>query len=121
MPAPGLKSYFLTLCGRSDRDTACACERIDEVTVPRLLHLQNAEGIQRRLRAAEGRLGQLLAAKVTDDRVTEQLFLATLSRPPSTAERAKVRAALADDGERPEVFRDLFWALVNAKEFAFNH
>src|SRR5439155_18609489 len=121
MPDPGLKSYFLTLFGRSDRNTACACERNDEVTVPQLLHLQNAEGIQRRLRAPEGRLGQLLAATATDDRVTEELFLATLSRPPSAAERAKVRSALTEDGDRPEVFRDLFWALINAQEFACNH
>src|SRR5207248_5054905 len=115
MPDPSLKSYFLTLFGRSDRNTACACERNDDVTVPQLLHLQNAEGIQRRLRAADGRLGQLLAAKATDETILEELFLSTLSRLPSAAERAKVRTALAEDGDRPEMFRDLFWALVNAK------
>ena len=39
----------------------------------------------------------------------------------SAPERAKVRAALAEEGDRADAFRDLFWALVNAKEFAFNH
>jgi hypothetical protein len=121
MPDPNLKSYFLALFGRSDRNTACACERTGEVTVPQLLHLQNAEAIQKRLRAPEGRLGQLLKAKATDDTVIEELFLATLSRLPSPTERTKVRAALADEGDRADAFRDLFWALVNAKEFAFNH
>jgi len=121
MPDPNLKSYFLTLFGRSDRNTACACERNGEVTVPQLLHLQNAEGIQKRLRAPDGRLGQLLAGKVADDLIVEELFLATLSRLPSAAERGKGRAALADESDRADAFRDLFWALVNAKEFAFNH
>lgn len=121
MPDPNLKSYFLTLFGRSDRNTACACERNEDVTVPQLLHLQNAEGIQKRLRAPEGRLGQLLSAKAVDDTIVEELFLATLSRLPSATERANVRAALADEGDRADAFRDLFWALVNAKEFAFNH
>src|SRR5207248_3765109 len=46
MPDSSLKSYLLTLFGRSDRNTSCACDRNDEVTVPQLLHLHNAEGIQ---------------------------------------------------------------------------
>jgi hypothetical protein len=121
MPDPSLKSYFLTLFGRSDRNSACACERNEEVTVPQLLHLQNAEGIQKRLRASEGRLAQLLTAKAADDTIVEELFLATLSRLPSATERAKVRAALTEESDRADAFRDLFWALLNAKEFAFNH
>jgi Protein of unknown function (DUF1553)/Protein of unknown function (DUF1549) len=121
LPDPGLRSYFLDLFGRSERLTACACERSGDVTVPQLLHLQNGESIQRRLQSADGRLGRLLAAKASDDAITDELFLATLSRPPSEVERSKVRAALADDSDRVAVFRDLFWALVNAKEFAFNH
>ena len=32
LPDPALKSYFLTLFGRSERVTACACERNGEVT-----------------------------------------------------------------------------------------
>jgi hypothetical protein len=40
---------------------------------------------------------------------------------PRESERAAVRAALADGGDRGEALRDLFWALVNSKEFAFNH
>ena len=42
-----------------------------------------------------------------------------LSREPSAAELASVKSALGDD--REEAFRDLFWALLNSKEFAFNH
>ena len=30
-------------------------------------------------------------------------------------------AAFSDSDNRDEVFRDLFWALLNTKEFAFNH
>ena len=48
------------------------------------------------------------------------MFLATRSRLPTDTEKEAVRAALAD-GERGEVFRDLFWALLNSKEFSFNH
>lgn len=121
LPDPGLKSYFLSLFGRSERVTACACERNGEVTMPQLLHLQNGDDILRRVQSPEGRLGKLLQAKVSDDGMVEELFLATLSRKPTEAEVNRVKQSLAQDGDRADVFRDLFWALLNAKEFAFTH
>lgn len=140
---PSADSYFLTLFGRSDRVTACACERKGEVTLPQLLHLSNDEKLVNNIRAEEGRLARLLAS-ADSDTATEQIFLATLSRLPGDAELATVRVALADgaagkqegpasetdaegadrsppNSDRKEILADLFWALLNSKEFAFNH
>jgi hypothetical protein len=50
----------------------------------------------------------------------EELFLTTLSRKPNAEAIAVVKKGLAQE-KRDEVFRDLFWALLNSKEFAFNH
>ena len=88
LPDPTLKSYFLTLFGRSERVTACACERSGEVTMPQLLHLQNGETVLRKISDGNGRLQQLRKAGKTDDQVVEELFLATLSKPPTEAARA---------------------------------
>jgi hypothetical protein len=121
LPDPGLKSYFLSLFGRSERVTACACERNGEVTMQQLLHLQNGDSVVQKIRSGDGRLARLLKSGRPDAEVIEELFLATLSRPPSEASRAAVRQALAEGGSKEEVFRDLFWALLNAKEFSFNH
>jgi hypothetical protein len=121
LPDPALKSYFLSLFGRSERVTACACERNGEVTMPQLLHLENGESIVQRVRAADGRLAGLLKAKKSEPEVVEEAFLATLSRRPTDAETAAVMKALAADPNKEEVYRDLFWALLNSKEFAFNH
>ncbi len=119
LPETGVASYFLTLFGRSDRVTACACERRGEVTLPQLLNLRNGDEVQRQLTEAGGRLPALL--KNPDDAaVTSALYLNTLARPPSEAERSLVTTALAAD-TREAVFRDLFWALLNSKEFTFNH
>ncbi len=116
---PGTDSYFLTLFGRSDRVTACACERKGEVTLPQLLHLNNDEGLFKKIGSVDGRLTSLL--QNPDSRtVTQEIFLATLSRLPKSAELAEVDAALATD-DRNAVLADLFWALLNSKEFAFNH
>jgi hypothetical protein len=121
LPEPGPRSYFLALFGRSERVTACACERSGEVTMPQLLHLQNGETIMQKMRAPDGRLARLLQAEKDDGKVIEELYLATLARPPSERERAVVLGMLASGDSRDEVFRDLLWALLNAKEFAFNH
>ena len=121
VPDPGVASYFLGLFGRSERVTACACERSGDVTLPQLLHLQNGEEVLKKLTAAEGRLAALLKSAPADQRLVEELFLATVSRPPTSAEAASVARALAAEGPREEKGRDLFWALLNAKDFSFNH
>jgi hypothetical protein len=121
IPDPSLKSYFLSLFGRSERLTACACERTGEVTMPQLLHLQNGESVVRKIGSPQGRLAGLLKAGKSDAQLVEELFLATLTRRPTVAEQAAVRDALAEGDPREVVFRDLFWALLNSKEYTFNH
>ena len=120
VPDPGTDSYFLALFGRSERTTACACERTGDVTLPQLLHLQNSDGLSNKLKTSTGRLEQLLAAQPDNDRLVDELYLSTLSRLPADAEREVVQKAL-EGADRREVFQDLFWALLNSKEFAFQH
>jgi hypothetical protein len=119
LPEPGVNSYMLTIFGRSDRVTACACERQEEVTLPQLLHLHNSEELKQQIEAADGRLASLLKSG-TDEDTIKTLFYSTLSREPSAMEREAIGKALAA-GDRQGTFGDLLWALVNAKEFTFNH
>ena len=121
LPEPGVGSYFLTLFGRSDRVTACACERNGEVTLPQLLHLSNGDDVQSKIRSGDGRLAGLLAAKADEAKVGEDLFSATVSRPPTKQEADAVQNLVSGGDPKEEVYRDLFWALLNSKEFAFNH
>jgi hypothetical protein len=121
LPEPAPQSYFLTVFGKSERVTACACERNGEVTMPQLLHLENGDSVVRKVASPQGRLAALLKAKKADAGVVEELFLATLSRPPAAAERDAVLAARRNEYNSDEFYRYLFWALLNAKEFAFNH
>jgi hypothetical protein len=122
LPGPQADSYFLTTFGRSDRVTACACERSGDVTLPQLLHLQNSDTILGKIRREDGTLARLLTATAAGsaDPLVEGLFLATVSRLPQPAERAAVDAALSG-ADRAEGACDLLWALLNAKEFTFNH
>ncbi|MGE3407290.1 MAG: DUF1549 domain-containing protein [Pirellulales bacterium] len=118
---PSLDSYFLSLFGRSNRVTACACERVGEVNLSQLLHLQNGETTQRKIESGEGRLATLLAACPDNNAAVQELFAVVLSRVPNEPEQAAIDSALREGESREAVFRDLFWALLNSKEFAFNH
>ena len=115
---PGVSSYFLSLFGRSERVTACACERGGEVTLPQLLHLKNSDELNARLSKPGAFLDRLLSRE--DGVIVEELFLATLNRLPTATEQAAVSASLSG-ADRRAVFSDLFWALLNSKEFVFNH
>ncbi len=121
IPDPGVKVYFLSLFGKSDRVTACACERNGEVTMPQLLHLQNGDAIVKKIKANEGRLAKLLKEIPDNNQLIDELFLVTHSRKANNRERQAVLELLQAGDPREEVFRDLFWALLNSKNFTFNH
>lgn len=121
LPDPGLNSYFLSLFGRSERVTACACERNGEVTMPQLLHLQNGESVVQKVRSPDGRLAKWLTEMPDPDRLMDEMFLTAVARLPTADERRAVKELLAAGDPKEEVFRDLFWALLNSKTFAFNH
>ena len=121
IPDPQAGSQFLKMFGSSERTTACACERTGDVTLPQLLNLQNGERLLAKIKDGKGALAKLLREEKDDAKLTEELFLRTLSRPPTTAEKTAVTAALKGGDAREEVFRDVLWALLNAKDFAFNH
>ena len=88
--------------------------------MPQLLNLQNGHLLADKVATGGAALPKLLEAEKDDDRVTEEFFLRTLSRPPTAGERRAVKAALTADARGP-VFADLLWALLNSKSFAFNH
>ncbi len=98
LPDPTMKSYFLTIFGRPERVTACACERNGEVTLPQLLHLENGDEVVQKMRAADGRLAKLLQSGKPEADIVEELSLATLSKPPTEAVKAAVRQALSEKG-----------------------
>jgi hypothetical protein len=120
VPDPGSASYFLRTFGRSDRVTACACERSGEVSLAAVLHLISGETVTSKLTAGGSWMSETLSKK-SDDEMLDALFLRTLARKPTTAERGQVKELLKDkESRREDVFRDLFWALLNSKEFLFN-
>jgi hypothetical protein len=121
LPDPSVRSSTLLTFGRSERVTACACERNDEVALPHTLFLLNNQELANRIANGDGRVKQLLKAGKADRDVVEELFLCTLSRLPSEKEWGTISAELATASNKEEFFIDLCSALVNTKEFLFGH
>jgi hypothetical protein len=114
-------SPFLSLFGRPARESGLMSERVSEPTADQRLHLLNSSHIQRKLEQGGRLLATFREAGQSPREITETLFLATLSRYPTSEELAAVAEYRARSGEGRRVALDLAWALINTAEFQYRH
>jgi hypothetical protein len=114
-----ISTMFLEMFGRPMRDTAFESQRDDQPSMRQAMLLLNSQFVESKL-ARSPRLARLAARK--DAEIVEELYLAAFSRLPADAERTKALAFLAASKKsRSQAIQDLLWALLNTKEFLFNH
>jgi hypothetical protein len=53
--------------------------------------------------------------------VIEQLYIRCLSRSPSPDEMRKLLASVDEVKDKKQSLEDVFWAILNSREFMFNH
>jgi hypothetical protein len=121
LPDPNVSSYFLDVFGRPARQITCECERSEEASLAQVLHLMNSAGMNDRLTSKRGRVAALLATDRSPRQIVDELYLATVSRFPSPEESRAGIQTLTDAQERQRASEDLLWALMNTREFLFNH
>lgn len=116
-------SYFLTTFGRATRETVCSCEVKMEPTLSQALHLLNGDTVNQKIQTG-GLIDKRLKEKVSAREIVDELYLTCLSRRPTPSEMQNF-AALFTEGLDPKDVKkgleDLFWALLNSREFLFNH
>ncbi len=122
LPDNGFTSYFLTVFGRPESSSACECERSSEANLAQSLHLLNSSEIQGKLTSGSGRAQKLGKAtdQAVEDRIRE-LYLVAFSRLPQPDEVLIANAHVQKVGDPVKGFEDIVWALINTKEFLFNH
>jgi hypothetical protein len=113
-------TYFLTTFGRATRETVCSCEVKMEPNLGQALHLMNGENVHAKVKDGAV-VQQLLDEGKTPQQIVTELYLRCLSRPPTAEETKAIDEQLASATDPRAAVEDVFWALLNSREFLFNH
>ncbi len=116
-------AFVLETYGRPKRNAAvqCDCERDGGASVFQVLALANHPRVWEKLRDPTGRVAKLLKQPGDDAAKLETLFLATVSRPPTDAERDACRKYLLAAGPPEKGWQGVLWGLINTREFLLQH
>lgn len=113
-------NYFLETFGRSPRETVCAGDATTDPSLSQALHLLNGQTVNGKI-AQGGIVRVMLGEKKTQQEVIERIYVRCLSRKP-TPEEMDTLVQIAAKGETPQAgLEDVFWAVLNSREFLFNH
>jgi len=113
-------TYFLTTFGRATRGSVCSCEVKMEPNLSQALHLLNGDTVQGKIQAG-GLVKRWLDAGRTPDEIVEEIYIRALTRRPTDKEKADLLALVAADPVPQQALEDGFWAVLNSREFVFNH
>jgi hypothetical protein len=113
-------NYFLTTFGRAPRDTVCACEAKTEPTLSQALHMLNGSTTQGKIQSG-GLIAAWLKEGLAPPQIIERLYIRCLSRRPEPAETERLLQLVAEAPNPQAGLEDVFWAVLNSREFLFNH
>jgi hypothetical protein len=113
-------NYFLSTFGRSTRETPCACEVKVEPTLSQALHMLNGENTTAKISQGK-RIDKFLAESKSAIGAAEQIYLVCLGRYPTPKEKEQIQQMLTKAKDQKGELEDLFWAVLNSREFLFNH
>ncbi len=122
LPSPEGTPVFLRVFGKPKRETSCDCERDTGSNLTQFLVLANGGLVNGKVAHAKNRFRVQIAKGWSDTRIIEDLILAAYNRLPTDQE---MKTALAHIAQRPtkreEAHEDIQWAILNSKEFLFQH
>jgi hypothetical protein len=68
-----------------------------------------------------GIIAALQKENLTPDQILEKLYIRCLSRKPLPEEFAALKPLFVEGSDVKRSLDDVFWALLNSREFLFNH
>ena len=113
-------TYFLTTFGRAKRETVCACEVKMEPNLSQALHMLNGDTVNAKIQ--QGKLiPTRLGEEVPIPQILEELYIRCLCRKPTEKELTNLVEIISQEENKQQALEDTFWALLNSREFLFNH
>lgn len=85
------------------------------------LHMLVGKTYTEKISRKGGRLDRLIQEDASHGEVIQELYLAALSRFPSSLELAELESTLRNSSDKRRAWEDLMWSLITSREFAFNH
>jgi uncharacterized protein DUF1549/uncharacterized protein DUF1553/Big-like domain-containing protein len=116
----GAETYFLTTFGRASRKTVCSCEVKMDPNLSQSLHLMNGSTVARKI-SKGGLIEKRLKEGKKPEEIVEELFVRCFSRKPTDLEMREIETTVYADRDREKALEDVFWSLLNSREFLFNH
>ncbi len=121
LPHEGFGSYFLDTFDRPRRVTGCECERSSGATLAQVLLISNSEEIENKIAAGDGRIARMMKEKKPIKDIVEELYVSAYSRLPTAEELKRNLAFVERVDNKQQALEDVLWAILNTKEFMFNH
>ncbi|KAA0137938.1 DUF1549 domain-containing protein [Gimesia chilikensis] len=114
-------NYFLTTFGRAKRDTVCSCEVRMEPSLSQALHLLNGDTVNSKIVQGKFVDSRIKAGKKPLE-IVDEMYISCLTRKPTDKEYSTLVQVL-DENKKDEqnALNDIFWSLLNSREFIFNH
>jgi len=66
-------------------------------------------------------LAKMIGDKLPPEQIVEKLYIRCLSRKPTPEETEGLKPLFAEGSDVKRSLDDIFWALLNSREFLFNH
>src|SRR5262249_5320893 len=118
---PATASTILDTFGRCPRTVGCASVATPSLSLRQSLLVIGGDVIEGKVSNLNGYLTNLLELKPEPGEIVENLYLRSLCRLPTAEELSHWSHELEQAGSLREAAEDLFWALLNSREFTFNH
>jgi hypothetical protein len=112
---------FLQVFGQPQRELPCECERSTDSNLSQALQLINGPTVHNKLRSDSGSVHLWITQGKTDAEIIDLLYLTALSRPALPEEQQTAQNHIKANEDRTRAIEDIAWAVINSKEFLFQH
>ncbi|MGB0580430.1 MAG: DUF1549 domain-containing protein [Limisphaerales bacterium] len=103
-----LKDGFFATMGKPPRESACECERVNDVQLGPVMAMISGATVGDAVSDPKNLIAQLVAKEKDDNKVVNEIFLSVLNRPATAKEVAATKKTIAGiQGEHKKLIADL--------------